>query len=104
MSEEQLPAARDTTFDGIKPEKMWLWLCFRNKKPNHLDVILELNGIQKVIRRFYIPGLDPNDGCLSESHNLTWILRGELEKGIIADLTSRVSFLEKCLNERNNVR
>lgn len=68
------PAARDTTFDGIKPERVWI--RFGNyDRDGYLTVTLEINGIDKVIREFYIPGLASDEGVLSESHNLSWIVK-----------------------------
>ena len=72
MSEQ--PAARDTTFDNIKPEQ--LWLDFSNtRREGYLSVILSINGIEMVIEEFYIPGLSLNEGITLCGRNLTWILK-----------------------------
>jgi hypothetical protein len=67
------PAARDTTFDGITPERVWL--TFNNiDRKGYLTVKIEVNGISKIVREFYIAGLHPNEGVECSSHNLTWLL------------------------------
>lgn len=70
---DQQVAARDTTFDGIVPERVWL--SFHNtKRKGYLTVTLEVNGIEKVINELYIPGLDLDEGICCESQNLTWLV------------------------------
>lgn len=70
-------AARDTTFDGIKPEQVWI--TFNNiDRKDYLTCKIEINGIGKVMHEFYIPGLNPEEGVHVSSHNLSWILKGEL--------------------------
>jgi hypothetical protein len=66
--------ARDTTFDGVMPERVWL--NYNNGKHNgpYFRFKLEINGIEKELNAFYIPGIDQNEGLLCGSHNLTWIL------------------------------
>lgn len=69
MSEQQV-AARDTTFDNIKPESLWISVRTDDKR-EYINVILELNGIEKVIEKIYV---GEYDGILSSSTQLTWIL------------------------------
>lgn len=65
-------ASRDTTFDNIKPETMWI--SFSNvKKKGYLTVDLSINGIEKELTSFYINGLSPSEGMTLESCNLSWV-------------------------------
>lgn len=66
--------ARDTTFDNVIPERVWL--CYDNGKHRgpYFKWFIEINGIRKEIESFYIPGIDQREGHHCGSHNLTWIL------------------------------
>lgn len=62
------PAARDTTFDGVKPERVWVRIgnC---EMPGRFRVVLEINGIDKVI----YDSIDECDGNISHHTNLSWL-------------------------------
>lgn len=67
------PAARDTSFDNIIPKK--IWLTYNNQGTlDRFKISLEINGIEKVIEDFYIPGLDQSEGHVCGSHNLSWLV------------------------------
>lgn len=72
MNQQQV-AARDTTFDNIIPER--IWINHRSSSCRKYIVwYLEINGIEKEMSRFYVGSYD---GILSESHQLSWILKNK---------------------------
>lgn len=75
-------AARDTTFDNSECKS--IWLDFSNiQKDDYLTVSLIIDGKEKVINEFYIPGLNRSEGITLHGHNLTWVFNtrnAEIEK------------------------
>lgn len=100
MSTDQI-ASRDTTFDNIIPKHLWLKLD-NIKEKDHFSIILEINGISKVLSQPYIPGLDRNEGVHLQSINLSWILQPLLKK--IEFFESRASQFESTLKETMKVK
>lgn len=71
----QQVAARDTTFDGIVPERLWISSRILDKK--YLQIYIEINGIEKEIERIYVGNYD---GIHSSSTQLTWIIQKATEE------------------------
>lgn len=69
MSDQQV-AERDTTFDNVVPERLWI-STRTTPDGKHIRVIVEINGIEKELERIYVGGYD---GVLSSSTQLTWVL------------------------------
>jgi hypothetical protein len=70
VSDEQQVAARDTTFDGVIPERLWISTRTTQDR-KYILVIAEINGIEKEIDRIYVGNYD---GILSSSTQLTWVI------------------------------
>jgi len=72
------PAARDTTFDNVKPERLWI-LIDNCEKDGQLRVSFELNGIKKEIFAIKPSYAEKSEGIISQSTNLSWIIGSALE-------------------------
>ena len=66
-------AARDTTFDDIIPERLWIGVTNCNGD-GKLQIIVEINGIQKTIWSMKPSYAEVTEGLISEFHNLSWVL------------------------------
>lgn len=72
-TDEQLIAARDTTFDGVVPERLWIGV--RNTGEEHkLEVVAEINGIEKVLWSMKPSYAERANGIVSYYTNLSWVL------------------------------
>lgn len=63
-------AARDTTFDNVIPERLWV-LTRTSPDRKYIKIYIEVNGIEKEVDSIYVGSYD---GIISNAHNLTWIL------------------------------
>jgi hypothetical protein len=68
-TDQQVPA-RDTTFDGVKPERIWIGVTNCNT-PGRFQVVLEVNGIEKTI----YDSINECDGNISHYSNVSWLAR-----------------------------
>lgn len=68
-----IPAARDTTFDNVKPEKFWAGVT-NMKGDKELKFIVEIDGIEKVIWSGNPAHATCDNGMINDYTNLTWLL------------------------------
>lgn len=92
-------AARDTTFDNVECKSMWL--DFSNiQKNDYLTVSLKIDGKEKIINEFYIPGLDRSEGITLHGHNLTWVFNNRNDE--IKKLKAENAALKEKLSDYEN--
>lgn len=77
-------AARDTTFDNVIPERLWV-LTRTSPDRKYIKIYIEINGIEKEVDSIYVGSYD---GIISNAHNLTWILEN-------AHMQKRIEELEE---------
>lgn len=84
--------ARDTTFEGVIPNHVWLNYDNQIHGKDRFVIELQVNGIKKNIMDFYIPGLDQSEGHHCGGHNLTWLFTALNDQ--ISALKERIRELE----------
>ena len=96
-------AARDTTFDGVKIERFWIGVT-NLKDKEKLQVIAEINGIDKVVWEMKPSYAERTEGLVSDYSNFKWLLEAYAEQKVLEERARSARLLEalKFYADRNN--
>ena len=79
-NDKKVYAERDSTIESMVPNSVWLTFTNLAEKRAYFEVTLEINKVKSILTKFYIPGLNLEEGIHLESHNLTWIVSKALSE------------------------
>lgn len=86
-------AARDTTFDGVKIERFWIGVT-NLKDKEKLQVIAEINGIDKVVWEMKPSYAERTEGLVSDYSNFKWLLEAYAEQKVLEERAKSARLLE----------
>jgi len=115
---DELEPARDTTFDKVIPQRLWIGVT--NLKSDKLQVIAEINGIDKVIWEANPLHCSKEEGLISTYTNLTWLFERykdhvyknapidyqeelEIQRSQLEEFRKRVRELEAVIQKRVDI-
>lgn len=101
---ESTIAARDTTFDNVKAESVWIGVT-NMKKDGKLHVVLEVDGIQKSIWSMKPSYAEPSEGMVNDFTQVTWVVKKALKAFAdqLAEKDRRINELEAALKKADEL-